>query len=168
MGFYNRNSILDEKCIPVQELTRDNIALYCTEDAIPHKGLIIRWLKTVGVKYGLAGFGKATDPISGKMLGWLEFKEKNGYGWSNVDIYLFEKYNIKMKDSFIQMFEDVSERIAEIKGETRRKKGKAMDDAAQIIISGRSGYVEDDEEYSDTLSITDHSIEYECTPCQPS
>lgn len=161
-------SILDENCVPVKELNCDNISLYCTGDVVPHKGLIIRWLKTVGVEYGIIGFENTFDPISGKSLGNFEYKEQNGYGWSNVEVYLFETYNIKLKDTFLQMFEEVSERIAEIKGEIRRSSGKAADDPAKIIISGRSGYVGIEEEYSDTLSITDDSIEYECSPYQPS
>ena len=37
----------------------------------------------------------------------------------------------------------------------------------QIRITGRSGYVSAEEEYKDVLTITDHSIEYECTPYEP-
>ena len=161
-------SILDEDCIPANELNCDNLSLYCTEEAVLHKALIIRWLKTVGVEYGMIGFKSTFDPVSGKTLGNFEYKEQNGYGWSNVDVYLFETYNIKLKDTFLHMFEDVSERIAEIKDEIRKSNGKTADDPAKIIISGTSGYVGIEEEYSDTLSITDNSIEYECNPYRPS
>ena len=98
MGVYNEKSILDDKCIPVQKLNRDNLSQYCTNDAVPHKGLIIRWLKTVGVENGVIGFKNTFDPISGKMIGNFEYKRKNEYGWSNVDIFLFENYNIKEED----------------------------------------------------------------------
>ena len=161
-------SILDDNCIPVNELNRDNLRLYCTDDAVPHKALIIRWLKTVGAEYGFISFGKAEDPISGKSIVNLEYREQNGFGWFNTDVYLFENYNIKLKAEFLKMFVDVSERIAEIKGEIRKRNGKARDDIAKIMISGESGYVSVEEEYRDTLSITDHSIEYECNPYQPS
>lgn len=40
---------------------------------------------------------------------------------------------------------------------------------SQIRISGHSGYVlSNDYEYSDMLIITDHSIEYQCKPYEPS
>ena len=168
MRDYYCKSILDEDCISVNELNCDNLSLYCTEDAVPHKTLIIRWLKTVGVKYEIYGSKNTFDPVTGKPLSNFVYKEQNGYGWSNVDVYLFETYNIKLKDSFLHMFEDAPERIAEIKGKIRESSGKAVDDPAKIIISGTSGYVDIEEEYSDTLSITEDSIEYECNPNQPS
>ena len=168
MRDYYCKSILDEDCISVNELNCDNLILYCTRAAVPHKALIIRWLKTVGIEYRIIDFENTFDPVSGKPLGNFEYKEQNGYGWSNVDVYLFETYNIKLKDTFLHMFEDVSERIAEIKGKIRKNNWKAVETAAKIIISGRSGYVGIEEEYSDTLSITDDSIEYECNPYQPS
>ena len=43
-----------------------------------------------------------------------------------------------------------------------------MVDVVRIEIFGESGYVTADEEYTDALIITDHSIEYECKPYEPS
>lgn len=42
-----------------------------------------------------------------------------------------------------------------------------MNNVVQIKISGESGYVPAEKEYSDVLIITDHSIEYDCKPFQP-
>ena len=63
MRDYYCKSILDEDCISVNELNCDNLILYCTGAAVPHKALIIRWLKTVGIEYRIIDFENTFDPV---------------------------------------------------------------------------------------------------------
>lgn len=48
------------------------------------------------------------------------------------------------------------------------QRSKNTDGVKQIRMEGISGYVPPDYEYRDILTITDHSIEYQCTPSEPS
>ena len=46
------------------------------------------------------------DPITNKIAVCpIESHEINGFVWSNITTYLFEKYNIKLNDDFVKMFD---------------------------------------------------------------
>lgn len=101
MGFY---SILDENCIPVQELNRDNLSQYCTKDAVPHKGLIIRWLKTVGVDSGWISFGKLIHyPITFVVKQDISSEEAMEKIYNDATVY----YNNQTIDDYMNCFEEI-------------------------------------------------------------
>ena len=75
----------------------DNIS----ENELPEKNKILAFMKSA--KILAAASGNITDLISNQQISdELSFKSNEDYAWRSDVEYYFEKYNLKLDDSFIR------------------------------------------------------------------
>lgn len=87
--------------VRINQLTKDNIKQYCYPEPLKDKGNILCILNHYR-NPEIVGFLPAKDPIDGDIIGTARIVyEEFGLTWTNSDIYLFEKYDLKLNDEFL-------------------------------------------------------------------
>lgn len=69
-----------------------------------NRGKILRFFKTAEI--GPIGMNSLKDPVTGKVYAMSNAcYERDGYRWGSAIPYLFEKYNIRLNEGFVAMFD---------------------------------------------------------------
>ena len=72
-------------------------------EATPAKKVVLSYLRSFAPKYRTAS--KVYDPV---MRSYVDIEEmaygEDGWGWTEGDIYLFSKYDLKLNDRFLEKF----------------------------------------------------------------
>lgn len=69
------------------------------------KSRILSYLTSAPV--GLVGDVRLTDPVTGKSYTHTSVcRNKDGFEWSSADIYMFEHYDVKLSEDFLQLFKE--------------------------------------------------------------
>lgn len=55
---------------------------------------------------GMIGMVCLTDPVTGKCYSHENIlRQKDGFQWNSSTIYMFEKYNVRLSEAFLRLFE---------------------------------------------------------------
>lgn len=87
-----------------EDFNPKHIKQYISAQQIPVK--IIEFLKNQG-DFVMLYTGSLDDPVTGEFVRWdIEYKELGNFEWSDVDIYMIEKYNVELCPEFLDFVKD--------------------------------------------------------------
>lgn len=80
---------------------KKNVLAFTTEKPIKEKSAVLSYMKRFAPAYVSAILCK--DPITDRVFAQeLDIYIHDEYQWNNAVIYLFEKYNLRLADDFIE------------------------------------------------------------------
>ena len=84
--------------------TKNDLEAVVSSNPTKNREKILRFLKSA--EPVLVGCFVLRDPVTKKVHSTANLCfEKDGFEWTNEVTYLFEKYNIKLNDEFVKMFD---------------------------------------------------------------
>lgn len=91
--------------IDYRKITKNNLSDFVSKRTVRNRKKILSYLKQ-NDDQSIVSPRTYRDPVTNKIVvSPIETHEKDGFVWSNVTTYLFEKYNISLNEKFIEFFQ---------------------------------------------------------------